>query len=345
MRTRSAKYSAVVAVVLAALALPDAARVDPFDALLPDVRITQRERTQLDAGETVVRVTPGRDGFLSLTAAVRINATSERLLAWAASVEALQKGRYVPEIGRFSASPSIGDLNGLAIEADDLDDLARCRVGDCEVKLSAEEIGSLGVRRSRPEMELVMRRLLVQRAADYLAHGDACVLPYHDDRQPVAPAVLFQLLLRRIEFFPRRLPCYAAYLEAFPNSRDDHVRQSFVYWSKETLGMKPIISITHFSAARFDAPGLPDAVVVAKQIYATHYKNASITVTALLGDASGRYLVYVNRSHVDAFQGFFGGMVRRIVERRVKSEAPEVLHGLRRRLESGDPPRGTNVAH
>jgi hypothetical protein len=119
---------------------------------------------------------------------------------------------------------------------------------------------------------------------------------------------------------------------------DTHVRQSFLYWSKETLGMKPIISITHFSAARFNSPELPAAVVVAKQVYATHYKNASITVTALVAEDDRRYLVYLNHAHVDAFRGFFGGIVRRAVERRVKAEAPAVLRGLRVRLESGEPP-------
>ena len=345
MRARSAKYSAVVAAVCLTLATPVATPVSPFDALLPDVRISQQERAQLDAGESVVRVTPGRDGLLSLTAVVRIDASSDRLIAWAASVEALQKGKYVPEIGRFSASPSISDLNGLVVDVDDLDDLSRCRPGDCGIKLSADEIDALGARRSRLAMDTALRRLLVQRATDYLKGGDVCALPYADHKEPVAPAQMFQSLLRRIEFFPRHLPCYAAYLQGYPHAPDGHVRQSFLYWSKETLGMKPIISITHFSAARFNAPGLPAAVVVAKQVYASHYKNASITVTALLADGQGHYLVYLNRSHVDAFRGIFGGMVRRVVERRVKSEAPGVLDGLRRRLESGDPPSGTNVAH
>ena len=107
--------------------------------------------------------------------------------------------------------------------------------------------------------------------------------------------------------------------------------------------MKPIITITHFSLARFTQPGMPTVVIIAKQVYASHYKNAALTMTALTGEDTSRYLVYVNRSHVDAFRGFFGGMVRRTVERRVKAEAPEVLRGLRQRLESGDPPAGRPV--
>ena len=103
--------------------------------------------------------------------------------------------------------------------------------------------------------------------------------------------------------------------------------------------MKPIISITHFSLARFTTRNVPEVAVVAKQVYASHYRDAAITVTALTSDHAGAYLVYVHRSRVDAFQGLFGGMVRRIVERRVKAEAPGVLMGLRKRLEAGEPPQ------
>jgi hypothetical protein len=345
MTTRTARFSALAAAICVAVAAPGTVPAfSPFDVLYPDVSVSHAERGLLDAGETVVRVTPGRDGYLSLTAIVRVSAGGDRLIAWAASVELLQKGRYVPEIGRFAPTPSVSDLHGLTIDADDLDEVARCRPGHCGVKLAADEMAGLQRYRTRHELDMAYRELLVQRATAYLTRGDACTLPYHDHRDPVAPVLLFQSLLQRVEFLPRRLRCYSTFLEAFP-ARDEHVRESFLYWSKESLGMKPIISITHFSAAHFDTPDKPVAVVVAKQVYASHYKNASLTVTALVTDGQANYLVYLNRSHVDAFQGLFGSMVRRVVERRVKAEAPGVLMGLRKRLESGHPPNGTNVAH
>jgi hypothetical protein len=82
---------------------------------------------------------------------------------------------------------------------------------------------------------------------------------------------------------------------------------------------------------------MPETVIAAKQVYASHYKNAALTLTSLVAQNGARYLVYVNRSHVDAFHGFFGPVVRRVVERRVRGEAPNVLAALRRRLESGEP--------
>jgi hypothetical protein len=51
----------------------------------------------------------------------------------------------------------------------------------------------------------------------------------------------------------------------------------------------------------------------------------------------------LNRSDVDVVGGFFGGLVRLIVEGRVKDEASEVLEGLRERLQRGDPPDETTA--
>jgi uncharacterized protein with PIN domain len=76
-------------------------------------------------------------------------------------------------------------------------------------------------------------------------------------------------------------------------------------------------------------------------VFATHYIDASLSVTAIVGDRSTaqRYMAYLNRSDVDVLGGFWGGMVRRVLERRLRSEAPAILQTLRRRLESGDPPQ------
>jgi hypothetical protein len=63
-------------------------------------------------------------------------------------------------------------------------------------------------------------------------------------------------------------------------------------------------------------------------------------VTALMRGDPGRfnYLAYLNRSEVDVLRTSFMGLVRLVMQRRVKAEAASVLAGLRRRLESGEPP-------
>ena len=56
-------------------------------------------------------------------------------------------------------------------------------------------------------------------------------------------------------------------------------------------------------------------------------------------DATGTtYLAYVNRSQVDLLRGWFGGLVRSVLEGRLERHAPQIVRGLRTRLESGAPP-------
>jgi hypothetical protein len=129
------------------------------------------------------------------------------------------------------------------------------------------------------------------------------------------------------------------YLRAYPVAGEPDV-ESFLYWSKETLGTgKPIVSVTHTAILRGTAGGTPATAVAARQVFATHYLTASLSVT-LVGDSPPGYLIYVRRSRTDAFEGLFGPLVRRMVERRIRSDAPAVLDALRQKLEAGDPPLG-----
>lgn len=70
-----------------------------------------------------------------------------------------------------------------------------------------------------------------------------------------------------------------------------------------------------------------------------HYLTASLSFTAIGGATEGtdRYLVYLNHSRSDVLDGLFGGLIRRVIERRLKAEGPAALGVIRRRLES-DPP-------
>jgi|SRR5262245_10134640 len=89
-------------------------------------------------------------------------------------------------------------------------------------------------------------------------------------------------------------------------------------------------------------PRMPSPVrlaVITREIFATHYRNASLGLTAVTEDAAGqRYLVYVNRSQLDLLSGVFGGWKRALVEGKLKSESASVFNEVRRRLESGPPP-------
>jgi hypothetical protein len=262
---------------------------------------------------------------------------------WVRRIERLKASPLVQGIGRFSAPPRLDDLDGLTLGREDLDELRRCRPGHCGVKLGAGEIAQLtaasGQRAGAADDSLqeAFRRVLLVRATTYLAEGLEGLPPYEDAGSPLSQAPVFAAILDGSPFLAKRVPALTDYLRAFPRVAPAAV-ESFLYWSKEALGGRPIVSMTHVTIVRGDGIERPDVLVAAKQIYASHYMTGSLALTALVGrEGAPRYLAYLNRSRLDLFGGVFGGVVRRIVLGRLRSEAGAIVDGLRRRLESGPP--------
>jgi hypothetical protein len=214
---------------------------------------------------------------LAVVAATPTTAPPDRLIAWMRRIEVLQRGRYVPDVARFSTPPRLEDLDALTLDDTDFEDIRNCRPGDCGLKLSSAEIRRLRHLDRHPGWERAVedefRRALLERARCYLAEGDFGLPLHEDDSTAVAAAIRFATLMDHLGLISPRLPG----------------------------------------------------------------KDGAVAVTAIVGSPARSYLVYSFRSDVDVLAGVFGGLVRRVIERRVQEEAPTVLSGLRVRLESGDP--------
>ena len=318
---------------------------DPLALLAPAGTITAEDRVRLEAGSAVVDVLPARQRDLAVFGAARTRAANDRLIAWMREIEELHRGKYIPLIRRFSDQPRADDVASLTLDEEDLSDLATCEPGSCGVKLSGAEIQRVRQAaadagpRWKGAVQAVFRDIVLARACGYLARGDAAAGPYEDKRKPVHPSAEFNSLTAQLAGDGLLGAAATEYLRFYPHRLDAEV-ESFLYWSKETLGdSKPIVTITHVSIFRSDDPGRPPVLVAAKQVFATHYLTASLSLTALTRPAADgrRYLLYLRRSRADVLGGTFGAMVRRIIERRVRAEAPGVLDALRRRLENGAP--------
>ena len=314
---------------------------DPFEFFRPQVNVTASERSRLDRGETIVRSAGAVDGQVAIFSATKTSVSGDRLVRWVHRVDLMKRGKYVPAVVRFSDPPRLSDVDKAELDADDLDALRRCRPGDCGLKLSEPEIAQLAplarARRSDgAAVQQAFRAALFARTQQYLATGFTGTLPYRDQDEPVDLAAEFSGLLAQAGFLPQRLPQLTNFLVRYPTAPEP-AAESFLYWSKEILGRKPVISITHVTLMRPE--GGPDAVVLSRQVYATHYVSGSLAITAIVGgrDAGTHYLAYLNRSRVDVLDGFFGGLVRRIVERRLRDEAGTVVDALRKRIEGGEP--------
>ena len=162
--------------------------------------------------------------------------------------------------------------------------------------------------------------------AVYEAAGFVGVPPYVDRRKPTDPRIALGLLLTHSPYL--RFDVLAG-----------GPPESFFYWSKEQYGAgKAVIAMTHVDIVRPQMPSAVCLAVISREIFATHYRDASLGLTAVTEDHDGRYLVYVNRSQLDLLTGLFSGWKRGLIEGKLKSESANVFNEVRRRLESGPPP-------
>jgi hypothetical protein len=321
---------------------------DPVQLLLATGLIDQHERSRLETGNAVVAVLPAGGRDLAVFGVTRTTGSGDRLAAGTRAIERLYPGRYVTAIGRFSEPPQLADVGGLVLDDQDLNDLRKCRPGDCGLKLSAAETLDIRAAASaagaawKPAVQLAFRRVIVARARAYRERGLAGAPPYADRKDPVSPAVEFSEIAAQIGFQPIYGSLTLTHLESCQRQPIE-VAQAFLYWSKESLGAgKPIVSITHVAIVPNPSAHPTSTVVAARQVYASHYLTGSLSLTVITNrpDGTPAYLVYLRRLRTDAFDGVFGGVIRHIVEGRIRSDAPALLEALRRNLEAGDaPPR------
>jgi hypothetical protein len=344
-KVASAIAVVVFLTVMAFRVLATPSPIDPFAFFQPSLTITADDRRRLDGGDPVAHVIASKDPEVAVWAAVPVAIEGDRLVSWMHRIEELKRSTYVLAIGRFSDPPRLDDLADLSLDEADASDFSACRPAHCDFKLSAAEMTALQhAGEAAGALQQRFRQVVLDRVKAYLSGGR--IGPYADTASEVWPGQEFDTLLAHSAFLITRASSFAESLRR-PRGTSAPGGESFLYWSKERLGAKPIISVTDVRILRGgDDAGGPAVVVAGKQIFATHYVNASLGVTALVrGEPGGsNYLVYVNRSRVDMLHGTFAAIVRWVMQRRLKAEAGNVLEGLRRRLESGEPPPGAVAA-
>jgi hypothetical protein len=308
---------------IAAIASGQPAADNPFVFFEPGVVVSQQERHRLEAGDTLVRVLPAGEGQVAVFAASRIAATPEQLLARMRDIEALKRSRFAPIVRRFSDPPVAADLAELTLDEGELADLRDCRPGDCDMKLNAQEIEALTHAAAaagsawRDRVQTEFRVIVRARAAAYLARGFSGLSSYDDRARAVQPAAVHAAIVRASPFL---------------REVDGRGAESFLYWAQERAAGKPIVTVSHVTLL---PEGTPPALVISRQVYASHYMSGAIGVTALVrsGNPERSYLVYVNRTELDVIGGFLAPFKRAIIEGRVEAETAGVFSELRRRIE------------
>jgi hypothetical protein len=336
------------AVALAALAAVGAlAAVPPSgDArafLASTFAISAPEFSRLESGQVVSRTLPAADNReVATLGVVRIGITPERYVQRLGDIARFKKDDAVLQIGAFNQPPALADVARLTLDEADIRSLRRCRVGDCGIQLSAKSI-----RQFQQEMDWrrddasdqanrLLRRILVDYVAEYYRRGTPAAMEYADESAPLNLGREFVSLLDALGDGWRPFTLLRQHLLDYP-ATDVPATIDRIYWSKEKVGRRTVVSVTHLAIMRLDDGFPAEYAIASKQIYGSHYFDASLGLTVLVPlrrtATPQTYLVYLNRSRVDVFGGVFGGLTRHIVTSKARSTVADSLARLQRRVE------------
>jgi len=336
-------FQAVGAVLFAALPAVVLAQAEPAPRpfLRQAIGLTDAQLAALEKGEAIIKqLTTPEKAEVAAFGVVKVKGTQDVFLQKIRQIHIFRKVPEVLQIGRFSAPPTVADLQGLTWEPADIDALKRCRPGKCDVK-----IGSAGLERLQKEIdwkaadapakaEALAKTQMIEHVRAYLAGGTSAMGQIVDKQQPKALSAEFQALLKNSPYLPAYIPEFNKYLEDFPNGKLAGA-EDVLYWTKDNFGLKPVVSITHATFWKRTGPN-PGTVVALKTLYASHFFNAALEMIVAVDtpDHTGMYLMNLYRTRIDPPTGMLSGVLMGRVKSGVEQGVAENLKTAKARMES-----------
>jgi len=312
------------------------------DSVRRFARLTNQEWTAVQRGEVIAKtLETNQKRELAVAGVARIQVSRGCFLEKFRDIETFKKSPLVLQIGKFSTPVNARNLARLTLDAKDANALRDCEVGSCSVKVPlkvvlrlANRAESLGMAYSMVANS-VFREELVSYIQRYFSEGDPALIEYRNKDNPVRLSAEFHSMLTGWAELNELAPEFCDFLIQSPQQVLPKVEE-FLYWSKESFGLKPVISVTHVSIDQ-----LPDqAWIASKQIYSRHYYDTSLAITLVADDptelarGSSIYLAYVNRSRIDLLGGIFGAFKRHLVRGRLEDGMRKNLRETVTKLES-----------
>src|SRR6266550_3201385 len=192
--------------------------------------------------------------------------------------------------GIFSTPAGPADVADATVPAHDVDDVKKCKPGDCKIKLPAAEMQRLqseidwSAADPGTQLNAYVRRRLVEYVTDYRKRGDSA-------------------LVAQSPYVYQDFPSLRQYLTAYPHAELDGAHEALFWADDSPSGLQPILSVTHQVVfAPSELPGV--TLMASKQIYANHYFEAVFDLTGIVdrtreGGKPGIYLVVLRRFRFD----------------------------------------------
>ena len=337
----------VLGATMVALAVPAASEDTAVRTFFRrTIGLTEAQIAEVDAGRVVTRQLPGADKpEMAAFGAVRVTSSKDTFLQRLRDLARFRQGPPSLQIGRFHTPPVPADLDGLTLEDGDFDAARQCKPGDCDLKLARSALER--IRReidwkapdARARATGLMKQMIVEYLAAYQRGGTAEMATDIDSAVPLDTPAEFRKVLAASPYLVQYAPELQRYLEEYPKGAPAGA-EDFFYWTKDKFGPKPTIAINHVTIWR--DPGDPSrAAVASKQIYASHYFQAGLDLTALVdapGTTGSFYLVDLYRARVDPPTGMLSGVLLGKIRGGIEQGVGD---GLRKAKQRAEMPWGT----
>jgi hypothetical protein len=326
-------FAACVLGVLAPVVCPAQEESRPF--LRKVIQLSDAQLAAVEKGEVVTKLLPTTDKpEIAAFGIVKTAGTVGQLLVLARDVQKFRQVPQIPEMGRFSTPAKLEDLKGLTHPPDDVAALKKCKPGSCDVKLGTKGLERISkIDWSAPDADKQATAILNQAIVDYVTayqqEGTEAMGNVLDKKQEKSRAQEYRTLLAHSPYLVDYVKEFNDYLAAYPKGKLDGAEDA-LFWAKDTFGLKPVVAAYHATVYR----GPRGALIASKQLFASHFFNASLEIMAAVPtpDGKGLYLMSLYRTRIDPPTGMLAGVLMGKVRDGVETGVEQNLMTARDRL-------------
>jgi hypothetical protein len=106
-----------------------------------------------------------------------------------------------------------------------------------------------------------------------------------------------------------------------------------MYWMREKFWRVSVLSLNHCTIVDRRSAGERMILATTKQLYASHYYEASLATTMFVAEPGGSYLVTINRTRADIRRSGFTWIERVLLNRLVRRRLEAQVQVLKLALE------------
>ncbi|MGH9720384.1 MAG: hypothetical protein ACRD8O_09240 [Bryobacteraceae bacterium] len=315
----------ILAITALGFAFASGAPGQPRAILKERAQMSGVEIQKIAQGQVVTKILPSANNLgMLIVGAVYINSPIERFASSFRDVKKLKENRVYLDVQEFSPAgtpPKLSDFERLVLDKKDIDELQKCRPGDCDLQIFDDiEAFQKKVDWDSANKYVQANGVLRQRVLDglttYMTGGLKAFGSYRDRQKPLN---LYQATKEMVDssyYLPqdRALGIYRHVVD-YPNGKlagaDD-----FFYWEKIDFGQGPTIRVNHVSIFP-KGFGASSVIIANKQLYASRYIRVALQMFYCMLDTEnpakpGFFLIEVNDSRLPDFGALKLAVVRKV---------------------------------